>query len=71
MPTRIAMKITEEALAMIGSFTGAPVDVFGDDTFLLFTIISTDPLEFNVKFMNEEQIFAEVQNDNDIHVLAI
>jgi hypothetical protein len=65
------MKITEEALAMLGELTGTPTDVFGEDTYILFTVISIDPLEFNAKFMNEELILEEVRNDSTMHILSM
>lgn len=68
---RVAMKISEQALDMISEITGASSDVLGDDTYVLFEIVSIEPLEFNAKFMNEERIFAEVKQDSDVHILTM
>lgn len=68
---RIAMKVSEDTLNMISEFTGVPTDVFGEGIYLFFTVINEDPLEFNVKFMSEDAVLSEVQNDSNIHILGL
>jgi len=72
MPDRIAMKISEEAIAIIGELVGAPAeDVFEDNTYAVITIIDLENFELNVKFMTEEAIFEEVKHDSSIHILSM
>jgi hypothetical protein len=71
MPTRIAMKLTEEILATISHLTGSSVDPFGDKNYAVFTIIDLDEFEFNVKFVTEEAVFEMFKNDSNLHILGL
>lgn len=67
---RYALQLTpnlvETACQMVGSENS---DVFGDHTYMLFTIVS--PTEFNLKLVTQDEIVEAAQADPELQIMSL
>lgn len=71
MPTRFAIRFSDELIAMVGQLLGEENLDIGDDKLYLLAEIddSANLPEFHAKVMTEDQILEEYKKDSSLHVL--
>jgi hypothetical protein len=68
---RFAIQLTSEFMSSVGGIVGTTEqpDFFDDKVFLVLEAIG--PAEFNLKFLTEEEIFDEAQQNDDLQYLSL
>jgi hypothetical protein len=70
---RIAIQLHADFIAQVCQMVGVEenTSIFGDSAYAVVEVVGVDPIEFNMKLVNEDEIFEQAAADPELEILSM
>lgn len=70
---RIAIQLHADFVAQVCQLVGVDEDtsIFGDSAYAVVEVVGVDPIEFNMKLVDQDEIFELAATDPELEILSV
>ena len=70
---RIAIQLHADFIAQVCQLVGVDenTSIFGDSAYAVVEVVGDNPIEINMKLVDEDEIFELAANDTDLQILSM